>query len=64
VSADNPALRGGWYEVENADTVMWRWTDGAATIPWDDVVGAAVLTICCTPGDWYPAAQDAIRLVA
>ena len=64
LSADHPALQTGWNDVERDATSVWRWTDGAATIPWDNVTGLAVLTIRCTPVSAYPIYDEKVRLVA
>jgi hypothetical protein len=64
ISADHPALQDGWNEVEGLGKSIWRWTDGAATIPWETVAGPAVLTVCCTQVDQYPLYDDKVRLVA
>ncbi|WP_158925881.1 Hint domain-containing protein [Acidisphaera sp. S103] len=64
LSADHPALQGGWNDAEQSGATMWRWTDGSATIPWDNVNGAAVLTIRCTPIDQYPVYDEKLALVA
>jgi hypothetical protein len=64
LSADHPALQDGWNQVEGEGKSMWRWTDGAATIPWENVSGAAMLTVCCTQVDQYPLYDDKVRLVA
>lgn len=62
--ADHPALTTGWNEAERDGAAMWRWTDGAASIPWDGVDGSAVLTIRCTPVGQYPLYDEKLRLVA
>ena len=62
--ADHPGLRQGWNDVERDGTAMWRWTDGAATIPWQSIQAAAVLTVCCTPVNHYPLHDEKLRLVA
>jgi hypothetical protein len=64
LSADHPGLQEGWHDVESRDKSIWRWTDGAATIPWENVTGAAVLTVCCSQVDQYPLYDDKVRLVA
>jgi len=64
LSADNPALRNGWHDVERLDKSIWRWTDGAATIPWENLASPAVLTVCCSSMDQYPLYDDKLRLVA
>ena len=64
LSADHPALLDGWNEVEGQGKSIWRWTDGAAAIPWVNVADAAVLTVCCTQVDQYPLYDDKVRLVA
>lgn len=64
-SADHPALQAGWYGTETSGTAMHRWTDGSATIPWDNIQRAAILTVRCTPASFYPVADEAAaRLVA
>ena len=64
LSADHPALIAGWNDVEHDGATMWRWTDGAATIPWENVAGSAVLTVRCTPVSQYPIYDEKLRLVA
>jgi hypothetical protein len=59
LSADHPALREGWYPTEKAATEMWRWTDGTAMIPWENVHGPAMLTIRANSSGWYPALRQA-----
>jgi hypothetical protein len=63
-SADHPALQAGWNDVEGEGKSIWRWTDGSASIPWENVAGSAVLTVCCTQVDEYPLYDDKARLVA
>jgi hypothetical protein len=64
IPADHPALQDGWNEVEVQGKSNWRWTDGAATIPWENVAGPAVLTVCCAPADRYPLYNAQACLVA
>jgi hypothetical protein len=64
LSADHPGLQDGWNDVEGEGKSIWRWTDGAATIPWDNVAGSAILTVCCTTVGQYPLYDDKARLVA
>ncbi len=64
LSADNPALQNGWHNAERAGLALWRWTDGAAMIPWNDVADVAILTIRCSPASWYPVQHGAVRLTA
>jgi antigen 43 len=64
LSADHPELRDGWNAVEQEGATMWRWTNGAAMIPWDNIAGAAVLTVRCIPADLYPVHHEALALVA
>ena len=64
LSADHPSLQDGWNDAERNGSSMWRWTDGAATIPWDNVTGPAVVTIRCTPIDQYPVYDEKLALVA
>ncbi len=64
LSADHPGLVDGWNEIEGQGRSIWRWTNGAATIPWENVAGAAVLTVCCTQVDQYPLYAEQARLVA
>ncbi len=64
LTADDPALQDGWNATEQAGTTMWRWTNGAAAIPWQTVTGPAVLTVRCTPMDQYPLHDETFALVA
>jgi autotransporter passenger strand-loop-strand repeat protein len=64
LSADHPGLNDGWNEIEGQGKSIWRWTDGSATIPWENVAGASVLTVCCTTVDQYPLYDDKARFVA
>jgi hypothetical protein len=64
LSADHPALRDGWNDAELAGGAMWRWTNGAATIPWENVAGPAVVTVRCEPVDLYPVYDEKLALVA
>jgi hypothetical protein len=62
--ADHPALQDGWNEVERTGTALWRWTDGAATIPWENVGSAAIVTVRCKPIGQYPLYAGRMMLVA
>ena len=62
--ADHPALRDGWHQVETHGSAPWRWTNGAATIPWENIDGSAVLTVRCYPSGWYPVEQKVAALAA
>ena len=64
IAADDPVLREGWNDVESDSGTFWRWSDGAATIPWDDIAGAAVLTVRCASALEYPVYDEKARLVA
>jgi hypothetical protein len=64
LAADHPALQEGWNDPETDGKTIWRWTDGAASIPWDKVDGSAVLTVRCYPVDQYPVYDEHTRLVA
>ena len=64
LSADNPTLREGWHDAETDGATSWRWTDGAAMIPWDNVSDATVLTICCIVSNWYPINHQMAALAA
>lgn len=64
IPADHPGLTEGWNDVERDGATMWRWTDGAAVIPWDNIDGSAVLTIRCKPVADYPVYDEKLRLVA
>jgi voltage-gated potassium channel Kch len=64
LAADHPALQDGWHQPEGFGKSIWRWTDGSATIPWVNVAGAAMLTVCCTPMDRYPLYDDKVRIIA
>nr|WP_294511175.1 Hint domain-containing protein [uncultured Rhodopila sp.] len=61
---DHPDLQDGWDEVERLGRSIWRWTDGAATIPWETVAEPAVLTVCGTQVDRYPLYDENVRLAA
>lgn len=45
LSADNPTLCVGWHEVERSGTMLYRWTDGLAELPWQLDWGPAILTV-------------------
>ncbi len=62
--ADHPALRDGWNEVEQSGSKSWRWTDGAAAIPWENITGPTVVTVRCTPIGQYPLHAERTTLVA
>ncbi len=64
IAADHPALADGWHDIERDATSLWRWTDGAAAIPWNGVTDGAVVTISCLPVDGYPLYDENVRLVA
>ena len=64
IPADHPGLSDGWNSMEQDSQSMWRWTDGAAKIPWENVVGASVVTVRCSPAQSYPIYNDGARLVA
>jgi antigen 43 len=64
MSADHPGLCEGWNDAEQAGTSLWRWTDGAAAIPWDNITGPAVLTVRCSALDRYPVYNETLALVA
>jgi len=62
--ADHPALQSGWSDAERDLHSIWRWTDGAAVIPWANVQGTTIVTVCCTPADPYPIYDEHVHLVA
>ena len=64
ITADNPALDSGWHPVERDNAGMWRWTDGAASLPWEVSASSTVVTVWAKTPDQYPSYQDPIRLVA
>jgi hypothetical protein len=64
IPADHPGLTSGWNDSESDEKKSWRWTDGAARIPWENVTGPAVLTIRCSPIVQYPLYDEKVRLVA
>jgi Hint domain len=64
IPADHPGLGDGWNDPERDGTAVWRWTDGAAVIPWQTLATSAVLTVRCTPVDAYPVYDDTLALVA
>jgi hypothetical protein len=61
IAADDPSLIMGWHEPEYVGSALWRWTDGSAEIPWDDVSGPAVVTVRCTTLGEYPADDQTPR---
>jgi hypothetical protein len=64
IPADHPRLESGWNDIERSSSEIWRWTDGAAAIPWKNVTGPAVVTIRCSPLDQYPVRDGMARLIA
>jgi antigen 43 len=62
--ADHPELRNGWHAVETYGPAPWRWTNGAATIPWQNVEGPAMLTVRCYPSGWYAVEQNRAAIAA
>jgi hypothetical protein len=64
IPADHPGLEKGWNEIERGDRTIYRWTDGAATIPWKNVTSPAVVTIRCSPLDRYAVHDETVRLTA
>lgn len=64
ITADDPALTTGWYDVERQDAKIWRWTDGSARLPWARNAKPAVVTIHCTLAAAYPFYDEMARLVA
>jgi len=64
IPADDPRLVTGWHESESAGAEIWRWTDGAAELPWADVWGPAVVTVYYTTLGEYPVADAANPVVA
>ncbi|HVY17483.1 MAG TPA: Hint domain-containing protein [Rhodopila sp.] len=63
-TSDHPGLRVGWHAVENDGVTTWRWTDGAAAIPWAGIEGSAMLTVRFAPVAGYPVYDEKLRLVA
>jgi hypothetical protein len=64
IPSDHPGLTTGWNDAETDGTTAWRWTDGAAAIPWDKVAGTAVVTIRCSVIDRYPVYDEKLRRAA
>ncbi|HUN39585.1 MAG TPA: Hint domain-containing protein [Acetobacteraceae bacterium] len=64
LAADDPSLRDGWNAAETDGQAVWRWTDGSATIPWENVPGPAVLSVRCVPVEQYPVYDQYAQLVA
>jgi hypothetical protein len=64
LAADNPGLQAGWNDAERDDKSIWRWTDGAATIPWNKHAGSAIVTVRCSQVDRYPLYEDKAHLIA
>ena len=61
---DHPALQEGWNDVERSTGKMWRWTEGVAAIPWENIPGPAMLTIRCAALDHYPIYAENMVLAA
>lgn len=64
LSADHPTLVEGWNDVEREGAAMWRWTDGAAMLPWRTTMTVAIVTVRCSPVDRYPVCDQQVRLSA
>ncbi len=60
IPADDPRLVAGWHAAEQSGPGFWRWTDGAAELPWSDVSGPAVVTVHCTTLAEYPVEQGTV----
>jgi len=58
IPADDPRLITGWYAAEQSEAELWRWTNGSAELPWDNVSGPAVITIWCKAPGGYPVGDD------
>jgi len=58
IPVDDPRLTRGWYAAERKGITIWRWTDGAAQIPWIDISGPAVVTIRCSTLTEYPTYDE------
>lgn len=54
VPADLPTNGQGWHDVEHSDAAVWRWTNGAATLPLGHMKAASVITIVGRTLDCYP----------
>jgi hypothetical protein len=54
IPADDPRLASGWHDAEHSGTALWRWTDGAAELPWASVSGPAIVTVRCRMLAEYP----------
>ena len=64
INADDPRLTQGWYDAERQGAETWRWTDGAARLPWTTNAAPAVVTIRCATAAAYPLYDEMVRLVA
>jgi hypothetical protein len=54
IPADDPSLNTGWHDAEHEGGIPWRWTDGAAELPWAGVRGPAIVTVRCVTLAEYP----------
>lgn len=64
IPADHPGLVDGWHDAERAGQETWRWTDGAATIPWVATARPAIVTVACKVAEGYPADMKPVRRAA
>ncbi len=64
IPADHPALTAGWNAAEQDGKAHWRWTEGDARLPWENIHGAAVVTVHYSTEDRYPVQAQTTSLVA
>jgi hypothetical protein len=57
IALDDPALRAGWWEVERAGPMLWRWTNGNAVLRLP--AGTQRLELQIASGMRYPEEEEA-----
>jgi hypothetical protein len=62
IPVDAPALTSGWWTAEHAPGGLWRWTDGAASVPVP--AGATMLEVELHAAHRYPVDDVAQRKAA
>jgi hypothetical protein len=53
IALDDERLGKGFHDVERHGDLLWRWSDGAASLPddlWEDLVGELTLRVVCDGG--------------
>jgi len=62
IALDDPRLGAGWWAPERDSAALWRWTDGAAALPFPCAGAVLEVRIGATPA--YPRAAAAKRHAA